>query len=143
MTEHSPFKLPVEDPVLIFAVVLSAIMVIPVLFRRTNVPPIVGMIIFGILIGPHALHVLNQGRVMELFGKVGLLYIMFLAGLEIEFIEFRKNSRASVFFGIMSFLLPFLLGYLASSILLDFNLVPAALIGILLASNTLIAFPVV
>jgi len=143
MTEHSPFKLPVEDPVLIFAVVLSAIMVIPVLFRRTNVPPIVGMIIFGILIGPHALHVLNQGKVMELFGKVGLLYIMFLAGLEIEFIEFRKNSRASIFFGVLSFLLPFLLGFLASSILLDFNTLPAALIGILLASNTLIAFPVV
>jgi Kef-type K+ transport system membrane component KefB len=143
MTEHSPFKLPVEDPVLIFAVVLSAIMVIPVLFRRTNIPPIVGMIIFGILIGPHALHVLNQGRVLELFGKVGLLYIMFLAGLEIEFIEFRKNSRSSIVFGLLSFAFPFALGYYAAVLLVDFSFVPAALIGILLASNTLIAFPVV
>jgi Kef-type K+ transport system membrane component KefB len=143
MTGHNPFTLPVTDPVLIFAIVLSAIMAIPVLFRRTNIPPIVGMIIFGIIIGPHALHVLNEGQVMELFGKVGLLYIMFLAGLEIEFVEFRKNSKASIIFGLLSFSVPFALGYGASYYLLEFDFVAASLVGILLASNTLIAFPLI
>lgn len=141
MSEHNPFSLPVTDPVLIFAIVLFAIMVIPVLFRKTNIPPIVGMIVFGIIVGPHAFHLLNEGQVMELFGKVGLLYIMFLAGLEIEFIEFRKNSKASIVFGLLSFLIPYGLGYGASVYFLEFDFVAASLVGILLASNTLIAFP--
>lgn len=141
MSGHNPFTLPVTDPVLIFAIVLLAIMAIPVLFRKTNIPSIVGMIVFGIIVGPHAFHILHESQVMELFGKVGLLYIMFLAGLEIEFIEFRKNSRTSIFFGLLSFLIPYGLGYGASVYFLGFDFVAASLVGILLSSNTLIAFP--
>lgn len=142
MSGHNLFTLPVTDPVLIFAIVLLAIMAIPVLFRRTNIPPIVGMIVFGMIVGPHALHLLHESQVMELFGKVGLLYIMFLAGLELEFVEFKKNSRTSIVFGLLNFLVPFGLGYGASFYLLNFDFIAASLVGILLASNTLIAFPI-
>lgn len=139
--EHHSFSLPISDPVLIFAIVLMAIMLIPVLLRRTSIPPIVGMIVFGVVIGPYATNVLTNSDVMVLFGKVGLLYIMFLAGLEIEFVSFRKNSKPSIFFGLFTFIIPYVFGYFSAHYLLDFNFIQASLVGILLASNTLIAFP--
>lgn len=139
--EHHTFSLPVSDPVLIFAIVLLAIMLIPVLLRRTSIPPIVGMIVFGVVVGPYATNLLENSDVMVLFGKVGLLYIMFLAGLEIEFGSFKKNSKPSIFFGLLTFIIPYAFGYAAAHYLLHFNFIQASLIGILLASNTLIAFP--
>ncbi|MBS0010299.1 MAG: cation:proton antiporter [Bacteroidales bacterium] len=134
-------SLPLTDPVVIFMVVLLIVLIIPIMLRKTNMPTIIGLIIAGILLGPNALNIIGDNDTIELFSKVGLLYIMFLAGLEIEFSEFRKNTSRGIFFGISTFAIPFLLGYLAGIYILSLNIIPSLLIGILLASNTLIAYP--
>ncbi|MGM0464608.1 MAG: cation:proton antiporter, partial [Bacteroidota bacterium] len=134
-------SLPLTEPVVIFMVVLLIVLIIPVVLRKTNVPSIIGLIIAGIIMGPHALNIIADNDTIELFSHVGLLYIMFLAGLEIEFSEFRKNSLRGIFFGIATFVLPFFLGYYASIYLLSLSMMPSILIGIMLSSNTLIAFP--
>ncbi|MFP4488025.1 MAG: cation:proton antiporter [Bacteroidales bacterium] len=134
-------SIPLTEPVVIFMVVLLIVLIIPVVLRKTNVPSIIGLIITGIIMGPHALNIIADNDTIELFSHVGLLYIMFLAGLEIEFSEFRKNSIRGIFFGIATFALPFLLGYYASIYLLSLSMIPSILIGLMLSSNTLIAFP--
>ncbi|MEE4215339.1 MAG: cation:proton antiporter [Bacteroidales bacterium] len=136
-----PFSLPLTEPVVIFMVVLLIVLLVPLALRRTNTPSIIGLIIVGIIMGPHALNVIADNDTIELFSTVGLLYIMFLAGLEIEFSEFRKNSFRSVFFGLTSFVFPFFLGYFTGIYILSLNIIPSLLIGILLSSNTLIAYP--
>ncbi|MFO8054566.1 MAG: cation:proton antiporter [Bacteroidales bacterium] len=133
---------PVSDPILIFTIVLIIVLLIPVLLRKSSIPDIVGLIVAGIIISPHAFNIIPESDTIELFSKVGLLYIMFLAGLEVEFVELRKNSIKAIFFGIATFAIPFLFGYLAGTMLLSLNEIPATLLGIMLASNTLIAFPV-
>lgn len=132
---------PLTDPFIIFMVVLLIVLIIPVALRKTNTPTIIGLIIIGIIIGPHALNIIADNDTIELFSHVGLLYIMFLAGLEIEFSEFRKNSLRGIFFGIATFAFPFLFGYYTSIYILSLSLIPSVFIGIMLASNTLIAFP--
>lgn len=134
-------SLPLTEPVVIFMVVLLIVLIIPVVLRKTNVPSIIGLIIAGIIMGPHALNIIADNDTVELFSHVGLLYIMFLAGLEIEFSEFRKNSFRGIFFGLATFAFPFFLGYYASIYLLSLSMMPSILIGIMLSSNTLIAFP--
>ncbi len=134
-------SLPLTEPVVIFMVVLLIVLIIPVALRKTNIPSIIGLIITGIIIGPYALNIIADNDTIELFSHVGLLYIMFLAGLEIEFSEFRKNSLRGIFFGIATFAFPFCFGYYTSIYILSFNMIPSVFIGIMLASNTLIAFP--
>ncbi len=132
---------PLTDPFVIFMVILLIVLIIPVALRKTNTPTIIGLIITGIIIGPHALNIIADNDTIELFSHVGLLYIMFLAGLEIEFSEFRKNSLRGIFFGIATFAFPFFFGYYTSIFILSLNMIPSVFIGIMLASNTLIAFP--
>lgn len=135
--------LPISEPVLVFTFILVIALVIPILLHNTKTPAIIGLIITGIIIGPNAINIIDNNDIIELFSKVGLLYIMFLAALDIEFTEFRKNRTKSIFFGLLSFILPFAMGYYASLYLLSLPEVVSVLIGILLASNTLIAYPIV
>lgn len=134
-------SLPLADPFVIFMVVLLIVLIIPVALRKTTTPTIIGLIITGIIIGPHALNIIADNHTIELFSHVGLLYIMFLAGLEIEFSEFRKNSLRGIFFGMATFAFPFLFGYYTSIYILSLSMMPSVFIGIMLSSNTLIAFP--
>jgi len=135
------FLLPVTDPFLVFSVILLIALLVPILLHKTRTPSIIGLIIIGIIIGPNAFNIIGNNDIVKLFSKVGLLYIMFLAGLEIEFTEFRKNSLKSIVFGILTFIVPFTMGYYLSVYLLSLSKMVSVLIGILLASNTLIAFP--
>ncbi|MFO7573867.1 MAG: cation:proton antiporter, partial [Bacteroidales bacterium] len=137
------FLVPVSDPVLIFTIIMFIVLLVPVLLRKTGIPAIVGLMIAGIIVGPNGISLIADSDVVELFGKVGLLYILFLAGLEIDYSEFRKNRNKSIFFGLFTFLLPFGSGYLAATLILSLSPVQGLLIGLFLASNTLIAFPAI
>jgi Kef-type K+ transport system membrane component KefB/nucleotide-binding universal stress UspA family protein len=135
--------IPVSDPVLIFTIIMFIVLLVPVLLRKTGIPAIVGLMIAGIIVGPHGLSLIADNEIIELFGKVGLLYILFLAGLEIDYSEFRKNRNKGISFGILTFLLPFGAGYLAANLILSLNPIQSVFTGLLLASNTLIAFPAI
>ncbi|MFO7863222.1 MAG: cation:proton antiporter [Salinivirgaceae bacterium] len=135
------FSIPITEPIIVFTLVLLIVLLTPVLLRKTIVPSIVGLIVIGIIIGPHATNLVANNDTIDLFSHVGLLYIMFLAGLEIEITSFLKNRSKSILFGILTFLLPFLFGYFGGLHLLNLQPISAVMIGIMLASNTLIAFP--
>src|SRR6476661_9582130 len=93
------FDLPLRNPVIIFALVLFIILFAPILFNKIKVPHIIGLILAGVIVGPYGLNLLRRDSSIVLFGTVGLLYIMFLAGLEIDISEFRKNRVKIIFFG--------------------------------------------
>ncbi len=126
---------------MIFAVVLFIILLVPVTLKKSGIPVIVGLIFAGIIIGPFGFNLIEKNDTIRLFSEVGLLYIMFLAGLEIEFSEVRKNSLQAISFGLLTFMLPFAGGFAAAHYLFDFEIIASTLIGIMLASNTLIALP--
>ena len=93
------FQLPLQNPVLIFSLILFIILLSPILLRRINIPGIIGLIISGVIIGPHGLNILEQNSAINLFSTIGLLYIMFIAGLELDMNDFRANRNKSVLFG--------------------------------------------
>src|SRR5689334_4928278 len=136
------FDLPLRNPVIIFSIVLFIILFAPILFDKIKVPHIIGLILAGIAIGPYGLNLLLRDSSIVLFGTVGLLYIMFTAGLEIDLEEFRKNRFKSFTLGIFTFLCPILLGTPAAYYLLDFSSSSAVLLSAMFASHTLLAYPI-
>lgn len=135
------FSFPIEEPIVVFTLILFIILLIPIILRKSIVPSIVGLILIGIIIGPYATNIVANNDTINLFSHVGLLYIMFLAGLEIEITSFLKNRSKSIVFGLLTFSVPFIAGYYAGTQIFSLQVIPSLLIGILLASNTLIAFP--
>ncbi|HXH98654.1 MAG TPA: cation:proton antiporter [Sphingobacteriaceae bacterium] len=137
------FSLPLKNPVIIFSLVLFIILFAPILFNKVKIPHIIGLIIAGVVIGPYGLNLLLRDSSIVLFGTVGLLYIMFTAGLEIDMEEFKKNRLKSLVFGLFTFSIPLLLGSLAAYHLLNFSIFPALLFGSMLSTHTLLAYPIV
>lgn len=137
------FTLPLKNPVIIFSLVLFIILFAPIIFNRIKVPHIIGLIISGIIIGPYGLNLLLRDSSIVLFGTVGLLYIMFTAGLEIEMEEFKKTKFQSLVFGLVTFLVPMILGALAAVYLLNFDMMQGILLGGMLSTHTLLAYPIV
>lgn len=135
--------LPVTDPTWIFFVVLSIILFAPMLLDRLRIPSIVGMILAGVLIGPHGGHVLDRDSSFELFGKVGLYYIMFLAALEMNMQDVQKIKGRALTLGLLSFAVPMVLGFGANYGLLHYGAAAAVLMAAMYASHTLIAYPIV
>ena len=134
--------MPWKDPVLIFALILSIILIMPILMKKIRVPGIVGLILAGFAIGPKA-GGLVQLESIRLMGTIGLLYIMFLAGLEIDFRDFQKNSNKSIIYGGIVFSIPFVLGTLSSFYILNFDILPALLLASMYTTHTLISYPIV
>ena len=135
--------LPLENPVLIFSLILFIILFAPLLLNRIKIPHIIGLIIAGAIIGPNGCNIIERNSSIILFGTVGLLYIMFLAGLEIDRKEFKKNSWRSLLFGLYTFTLPMGLGFLAGRYIFDFSLLSSILLASMFASHTLIAYPMI
>jgi Kef-type K+ transport system membrane component KefB len=133
-------NLPLTNPVLVFALAMGIFLVAPLIMRRYAIPGIIGIIAAGALIGPHGLHVLDRDATIVLLGTVGLIYLMFLAGVEIDLHGFRRHRTQSLVFGALSFVIPLLLG-LGLGRLLGFGTASAWLIGAMLASHTLLAYP--
>lgn len=136
-------SLPLHNPVLQFSLILFIILFAPLLLNKLRIPHLIGLIIAGAIIGPNGLNLMLRDASIILFGTVGLLYIMFLAGLEIDLAEFRKNSRRSIVFGLYTFIIPMALGTLSSIYLLGFPMMSSVLLASMFASHTLIAYPIV
>jgi len=136
-------SLPIEDPVLKFLVVLIIILAAPLLLNKIKVPHLLGLIIAGAVIGPNGFNVLARDSSIVVTGTTGLLYIMFLAGLEIDMGDFKKNKWKSLTFGIYTFAVPFILGYLGGVYILNFSVLTSILFASLFSSHTLIAYPLV
>lgn len=132
---------PTTDPVLIVAIAMVFFLVAPPLSERARLPGIIGTILAGALVGPAGLGLLERDATIELLGTVGLLYLMFLAGLELDLLGFARYRSRSLAFGLLSFVLPFVLA-LSSVPLFGFGLPAALLIGAIVASHTLLAYPI-
>lgn len=134
---------PVTDPTWIFFIVLSIILLAPMLLERLRVPAIIGMIFAGVLIGPYGLHLVNYDSSFELFGKVGLYYIMFLASLEMKIQDLRALRGQALTLGLLSFGVPLLVGWFTNHFILGFTVSAAVLMACMYSSHTLISYPIV
>ena len=134
---------PITDPTWIFLIVLVIILFAPLLLNRLKIPHIIGLIIAGMVFGPHGLNVLAKDQSFELFGEVGILYIMFQSGLEVDMNTFRQNSKKGILFGLYTFFLPMIIGTVTSMYILNFDFVTSVLLSSMYASHTLIAYPIV
>jgi len=132
----------IQNPVTIFLIVLTIILFAPVILNRLKIPHIIGMIVAGVVVGPYGLHILDRDSSFEIFGQVGLLYLMFLAGLEIDMYRLRQNLRRGVIFGLLTFFIPMAMGVLASVYILHVGWLTSFLLASMYASHTLIAYPV-
>ncbi len=133
----------VTNPVPIFFIVLSIILFAPLLLNRLKIPHIIGMIVAGVVIGPYGLNVLARDSSFEIFGQVGILYLMFLAGLEIDMYHLKLNLRRGTAFGLLTLLIPLGLGVFTSVYILHVDWLTAMLLGAMYASHTLISYPVI
>lgn len=136
------FSLPLSNPVIVFSLVLFIILFAPILFNKIRVPHIIGLILAGMIIGPYGFNLLLRDSSIVLFGTVGLLYIMFTAGLEIDLEEFRKNRFKSLVFGLYTFFIPMALGSITVYYVLGFSWPTAFLLASMFASHTLLAYPI-
>lgn len=133
----------VTQPVPIFFIVLGIILLAPLLLNRLKIPHIIGMIVAGIFIGPYGFDVLSNDSSFAIFGQVGLLYLMFLAGLEIDMFHLRLNIGRGLVFGLLTLVIPLAIGILSSMTALKLDLTTSLLLGAMYAAHTLISYPVV
>ena len=136
-------KLPITDPTWIFLLVLLIILFAPILLTKLRIPHIIGMILAGLAIGEHGFNILVRDSSFELFGKVGVYYIMFLAGLEMNMADFKKNRGKAVALGLLAFIVPISIGMVTNVLLLKYSLITSILLASMYASHTLVAYPIV
>lgn len=136
-------ELPITDPTWIFFVVLSVILFAPMILERLRIPSIIGLIAAGVLIGPYGVHLLERDSSFEIFGKVGLLYIMFLAALEMNLQDVKKQKTQAIFYGLLSFAIPITVGVTANHFALGYVWPAAVLMASMYAAHTLITYPTV
>lgn len=145
--KHS-FQLPLEDPILIFSLILAIILLAPLLLQRIRIPGIIGLIVAGIIIGPKGFHILEDSAFVEIFSTIGLLYIMFIAGLELDLNQFKANRNKSIIFGAYTFFIPFAIGFPLCYYVLsiwdsDFDFNASLLVASMFATHTLLTYPIV
>ena len=133
----------IQDPTLIFFVVLLIILFAPIIMGKLRIPHIIGMVLAGVLMGQYGLNILQRDDSFELFGRVGLYYIMFLAGLEMDMEGVKRNTRQFVIFGLLTCLVPLGMTYVMAISLLHYSPTASFLLGCIMASNTLIAYPII
>jgi len=134
---------PITNPTLIFFVVLCIILLAPIVMGKLRIPHIIGMVLAGVLIGEHGFDILERDDSFELFGKVGMYYIMFLAGLEMDMENVRKSRNRMLVFGLLTSVIPFAITIPIARWGLGYSLTASLLLGCIMASNTLIAYPIV
>ena len=134
---------PITDPTLVFFVVLMIILFAPIVMSKLRIPHIIGMVLAGVAIGQYGFHILERDNSFELFGRVGLYYIMFLAGLEMDIEGVKKHSQQFVVFGLLTCLVPLILTYVMAISFLGYSGSASFLLGCIMASNTLIAYPII
>lgn len=135
--------LPLTNPILKFLLILVIILFAPIILNKIKIPHLLGLIIAGAVIGPNGINLMERDSSIILSGTAGLLYIMFLAGLEIDLADFKKNSKKSLVFGLYTFIIPMTLGTLTGLYVLHFSMATSVLLASMFASHTLIAYPLV
>ncbi len=133
---------PFQDPILSITLIFLIILLSPLILRRLRIPGIIGMIIAGVLIGENGFNLIESNN-LSLLSKIGLLYIMFLAGLEIDITEFKKNKIKSIVFGFFTFFIPLSLGYLLTRYYFDYEPLAALLLASMFSTHTLLAYPII
>ena len=134
---------PITSPTMIFFVVLCIILFAPIIMGKLRIPHIVGMVLAGVAVGPHGLNILAKDSSFDLFGHVGLYYIMFLAGLEMNMSNFRKNRVRTFTHGIMAFVIPMAMGFVINRSILHYSVMTSILLASMYASHTIITYPIV
>ena len=140
---HLAQYFPITDPTLTFFVVLLIILLAPIIMGKLRIPHIIGMVLAGVVVGKYGLNILVRDNSFELFGRVGLYYIMFLAALEMDMESIRKNRNRLLIFALLTFIVPLLLTYFMGIHLLNYGITASLLLGCIMASNTLVAYPIV
>ena len=135
--------LPIQDPTLIFFVVLLIILFAPIIMSKLRIPHIIGMVLAGVVIGHYGFDILERDVSFEIFGSVGLYYIMFLAGLEMDLESVKRQSRQFLVFGLLTCFVPLLLTYVMARTMLGYAQPAAFLLGCIMASNTLVSYPII
>jgi len=137
------FDTPFQNPVLVFSVILIIILLSPIMLRKLKIPAIIGLIISGVIIGPHGLNVLEQNSAVKLFSTIGMLYIMFIAGLELDLKEFQRNRNKSLVFGFLTFSVPLLFGFPVCYYFLGYDFTASLLISSMFSTHTMVSYPIV
>ena len=135
--------LPVTDPVLVFAVILLIILLSPVILRKIRVPGIIGLIVSGIIIGPSGFNIIEKNQAIDLFATIGMLFLMFIAGLDLDQQQFRRTKYKSLLFGFLTYTIPFATGLPVCYYILDYNLITSLMISNMFATHTMVSYPVV
>lgn len=133
----------ITAPVPIFLTVMAIILLTPLVLSRLRIPHVIGLIVAGVVVGPHGFNLLARDMSFEVFGQVGILYLMFLAGIEIDMYHLRKNLRKGLTFGLFTFVIPLILGALVAMAALRMHFLEATLLASMFAAHTLIAYPIV
>ncbi|MEI6061321.1 MAG: cation:proton antiporter [Bacteroidota bacterium] len=134
--------LPFNEPVIVFTLLITIILVAPILFRKFRIPGIVGLIVSGMVIGPHGMNLVEFGESIKLLSTAGLLYLMFLAGLELNSNDLLRNRKKSLAFGALTFFIPLAFGFAVAHYLLSYNLLASLLIASMFSTHTLISYPI-
>ncbi len=137
------FKLPLEKPVLIFSLILFVILMVPILMNKLRIPGIIGLIISGAIIGPNGFNLLEKSLFVDLFSTIGLLYIMFIAGLDLDLNDFKTNRNKSIWFGLFTFSIPLGIGFPVCYYFLEYDFDASLLTASMFATHTLVTYPIV
>ena len=136
-------KLPVNDPVLVFAIILLIILISSVILRKLRIPGVIGLIISGIIIGPAGFNIIEKNQAIDLFATIGMLFLMFIAGLDLDQQQFRRTKYKSMLFGFLTYTIPFGIGLPVCYYLLDYNIISSLMISNMFATHTMVSYPIV
>lgn len=140
---HHIFTLPLTEEVVVFALMLGIILIVPIVMKRLHLPQVIGLILCGVLVGPHALNIIDNSGSVSLFSTIGVLYIMFIAGLELDLAQFKANQNRSLLFGLFTYLGPLVVAFPILFYGYDLTFLQSFLIATMFATHTLIAYPLV
>lgn len=137
------FEIPFSNPVLVFSLILLIILISPIVLRRINIPGIIVLILSGVVVGPYGFNLIESDSAVDLFSTIGLLYIMFIAGLELDMNQFKANRNKSFLFGFFTFFFPLAIGFPVCFYLLGYDFNASFLTASMFATHTLLSYPIV
>ena len=140
---HEIFSLPLTNNVALLSLILTIILIIPLFTKRFHIPQVIGLILCGTLIGPHALNIVDNQGAISLFSTIGLLYIMFMAGLELDIHQFNANKQRSILFALLTMICPIAVIFPIAYFGFDMPALASLLTGCMFSTHTLIAYPAV
>ena len=135
--------LPINNPVLVFAIILLVILISPVVLRKFRIPSLIGLIVSGIIIGPSGFNIIEKNNAIDLFATIGMLLLMFIAGLDLDQQQFRRTRYKSLLFGLLTYTIPFGFGLPVCYYLLNYNLISSLMISNMFATHTMVSYPIV